>query len=359
MGGVKQQGRMIEDKLKTLKKALIYSYQAGTAILADGREFRCLMNPDKLRNEYEDKIISIPFKDICLGRMIEDVDEQGKPIKVEVPAERIGTTTDGLEDIGMKPGDVFEWKENQSYWLVYLQYLEEYAYFRGECRRCYHEIDAGDGKKYKVYIQGPDENSIAWHTKKHDSWNDLNYKIKMYVTQDEITTALFHRFTKIKIEGKPYEVQAIDYLSNPGIITVHLQETFSNTIEESQEEKEEYIYVLKILEYSSAESAVTTASTEIDEENNAMIVTAEKTKDIDTIIKGPDNIYPYDRVRFYIEEELNGQWIIEDTKKARILNQTNTEAIVEILTSRKGNVNLIYRQENEDDIVYNIEIKSL
>lgn len=88
-GGKSQQVRMNEDKLKSLKKALLYSYQAATAILADGREFRCLINPDKLKNEYDMKIISIPFEDICLNQ------------------KRIGKTIEDIEEIGMTAGDVF------------------------------------------------------------------------------------------------------------------------------------------------------------------------------------------------------------------------------------------------------------
>ena len=57
-GGIKQQDRLISGKLEALKRALLYSYQASTAILADGREFRCLINPDKLKINYDDKIIS-------------------------------------------------------------------------------------------------------------------------------------------------------------------------------------------------------------------------------------------------------------------------------------------------------------
>lgn len=94
-GGVKQQDRMINGKLASLKRALLYSYQAATAILADGREFRCLINPDKLKVDYEDKIISIPFEDICLNNR--DKETKGK-----------------VEEIGMKPGDVFTWKETDT-----------------------------------------------------------------------------------------------------------------------------------------------------------------------------------------------------------------------------------------------------
>ena len=107
-GGNRQQGRMIQDKLRSLKKALIYSYQAGTAILKDGREFRCLMNPNKLKNTYEDKIISIPFKDICIGQIIEEVDENNNLIRYETFPEKKGKTSEGEEDTGIAIGDVFE-----------------------------------------------------------------------------------------------------------------------------------------------------------------------------------------------------------------------------------------------------------
>ena len=108
-GGNAQQARMNESKLKSLKRALLYSYQAATAILSDGREFRCLINPDKLKYNYDDKIISIPFKDICLN------------------ADKIKRKTmQDIENINMQPGDVFTWKENGSHWIIYARRLEEY-----------------------------------------------------------------------------------------------------------------------------------------------------------------------------------------------------------------------------------------
>jgi len=99
--GGNQEQRMIKDKLKTLKKSLLYSYQAATAILQDGREFKCLINPDKNKPAYDNKIISIPYKDVCLN----------------------SSASRGEVEIGMKPGDVFTWKETNTHWLVYLEYL--------------------------------------------------------------------------------------------------------------------------------------------------------------------------------------------------------------------------------------------
>lgn len=58
--GGNQEKRMTEDKLRSLKKALLYSYQSQTIELNDGRQFRCLINPDKNKPDYDDKILSIP-----------------------------------------------------------------------------------------------------------------------------------------------------------------------------------------------------------------------------------------------------------------------------------------------------------
>ena len=148
-GGAPQNKRMNEDKLKSLKKALLYSYQSATAILADGREFRCLINPDQLKNEYDNKIISIPFEDVCLNE--KEFNEQG--------LIRAGKTSEGIRKIGLKPGDVITWKETNTDWLVYLQYFEETAYFRAELRRCKYTVDV-DGTKYKCYAARPSVNEI-------------------------------------------------------------------------------------------------------------------------------------------------------------------------------------------------------
>lgn len=181
-GGVKQQDRLISGKLEALKRALLYSYQAATAILADGREFRCLINPDKLKINYDDKIISIPFADTCLN---------------EVPG-----TGQKIQEIGMKAGDVFTWKETNTDWLVFLQRLEEKAYFRAEIRKCEYALDIND-KGYKIYARKKALSEIPWHTSKEISWNDLDYALEVYITKDENTKNYFKRFQIVEINNQP------------------------------------------------------------------------------------------------------------------------------------------------------------
>lgn len=307
--GGNQEGRMQQRKLETLKKALIYSYQAATAKLSDGREFRCLINPDKLKENFDDKIISIPFEDVCLN------------------AELKGKTSSNQEKIGMKAGDVFEWKETETHWLVYLQRLEEDAYFRAEIRRCQHEVDV-NGTKYKVYVRGPGGADIAWHTTKTTfSWNDLNYDAVMYITKDERTLEAFHRFDIIEIAGKPWEVQMVDRLTTEGIITINLKEYYQNSIKEEAEEKLQ----------------------EIEEQKPETI----------SLISGDRVVYPYDEKEYAIAADIKGgSWLISN-KKAIILKQDESTAKLAIVWGKSGNFDILYKREGFDDIVLPIEIKSL
>ena len=220
LGGKKQEDRMQLDKLRTLKKALIYSYQGATAVLEDGREFRCLINPDKLKNDYDNKIISIPFYDICLNSEFLDL-----------------PTSLAEEPTNMKVGDIFQWKETGTYWIVYLRYLEEDAYFRAEIRQCQSTV-AFDDKEYRAYIRGPVETTIRWNLKSDISWNDLNYSKIAYIKEDENTSKL-KRFDKVKVDGENFQVQAVnkDTASN-GILILQLKEWFTNTIEEEENKRE-------------------------------------------------------------------------------------------------------------------------
>ena len=59
--------RIREDKLRSLKRALYNSYQSAVIVFdKDDRQlhFRCLINHDKLKVDYEDKILSIPFREV-------------------------------------------------------------------------------------------------------------------------------------------------------------------------------------------------------------------------------------------------------------------------------------------------------
>lgn len=309
-GGKEQESRMNVDKLRTLKKALLYSYQAATARLTDGREFRCLINPDKLKTSYDEKIISIPFFDIQLNPELKE-------------SKKFQKTSKGEEEIGMKPGDVFTWKENNTDWLVYLRRYEETAYFRAEIRKCDYEIKVND-KKYKVYIGGPDASAIVWNKTKNIEWNDLNYSLTMYITKDKNTESFFHRFAKVEINEKPWEVQAIDSISQDGIIIVALKETYENSIEKAVEKEKIDTYVDLTQPY----------------------------------IKGPETVYPYDIVTYYIKNTKDGKFVAEGSG-FEIASQDAEHIKLGIVTGKSGSFTLKYKRLDKEDIVLPIIIGSL
>lgn len=309
-GGKEQESRMNVDKLRTLKKALLYSYQAATARLTDGREFRCLINPDKLKTNYDEKIISIPFFDIQLNPELKE-------------SKKFQKTSKGEEEIGMKPGDVFTWKETNTDWLVYLRRYEETAYFRAEIRKCDYEIEVND-KKYKIYIGGPDASAIIWNKVKKTEWNDLNYSITMYVTKDKNTEAFFHRFAKIDINEKPWEVQAVDSMSQDGIIIVALKETYENSIEDAVEKEKVDTYIDLTQPY----------------------------------IKGPGTVYPYDVVTYYIKNAEGGEFVAEGSG-FEIASQDAEYIKLGIVTGKSGSFTLKYKIQDKEDIVLPITIGSL
>lgn len=314
-GGQNQQKRMNADKLKSLKKALLYSYQAATAILENGQEFRCLINPNKISTDLDNKILSIPFKDVCLN------------------AERVGTTTQGEVDIPVSEGSVIEWKENGSHWLVYLRRLEETAYFRAEIRRCRHQIELENGSKYWAYVSGPAEKNIAWSQVNGNYMNSLNNTIQIYIPQNEETLKFFHRFTKIKIQNKNWEVQAVDSISMPGIIEAFLKEDHSNTPKEDIEQAVENS--IDIIEIPTQEGEY---------------------------IHGPIKVYPYESHLYELRNSnlQNGQWqIVNSSRKdtAKIINSSASQVELIITTGKSATFDLQY-QADERVITLSIEVGS-
>ena len=369
MGGNSQIARMNADKLKSLKKALLYSYQSATAILSDGREFRCLINPNKLSLDLDNKILSIPFVDYVLNggqgstADIENSDnhsQEGKWEEMEdlvafltlsdegwdemVPENEVGNLPEpdndniipeGEQEIDIKEGDVITWKENGSKWLVYLRRLEETAYFRADIRRCRYQLTLGNGSKYWVYVRGPVEQSILWTQMSGNYFNKLNYSLIIYVQQNEETLKYFKRFKKVMINNQPWEVQATDSISTPGIIEISLKETYNNTIETDIEK--------------AVEKAI--KKEEIKEQSGN-----------EPYIKGLTEVYPYDVSTYEIKNYNGGDWVISNESKSNIVKMKNiTDNLVDIhiLTGKSGNFTLNYIKDNEIIASLDIEIKSL
>ena len=199
-GGPTQDDRNVKGKWYSFRSACGNSYQAEWISFND-QKCRCLINPDKLKEDYDQKMISIDFK------------------------------------YGMKNGSTFYWDRTDTHWLVYLQDYDEEAYFRASIRRCDYEIEI-NGHKYWIYLRGPVETAIIWRQKHQIEVNDLNYSMLFYIEKNEETLEFFDRFKIIKFDGHNWRVAATDRYSQNGVIEVYLEEYYDNEMEDAMVEPE-------------------------------------------------------------------------------------------------------------------------
>lgn len=199
--GGNAEGRIHREKLKSLEGALKYSYQAET-IIKDGIEYRALLNNNKLKADYDDKIISIPH------------------------------------DSQMKVGDLFYWPRTNSHWLVYLQQYTEDAYFRGYVRKAEHTMrwkdSYGNVHEVAAAVRGPVETKIRSQMKSGISFDEPNYTLATIVPANEFTNEL-KRYSRVTIHNKPWEVVATDSISEVGVIEIQLTEDYLNREEDTSE----------------------------------------------------------------------------------------------------------------------------
>ena len=207
MGGNRQQERMIKDKRRSLDWAVWNSYQAAEVVRNDAelkKPVRALINPNKLKQDYDDKIISVGY------------------------------------EYNFKCGDVFEWLGTGTYWLIYLQDLTELAYFRGDIRKCSYEISWEDKDGiHKTYaaVRGPVETKINYIQKHGISVDTPNHSLHILMPKNEHTMNYFKRYNKFYLQGDDtcWRVEATDWISTPGILEVTAVEYYSNETEDDVE----------------------------------------------------------------------------------------------------------------------------
>lgn len=187
--------RMVRDKLRSLHRSLLYSYQSAWIQKVGSEEKnRALINPDKIKFDYDEKIVSVDPK------------------------------------WGYKPGDVFEWKNTGTYWLILKQELTEVAYFRGNCRRCQalevFDKETGEVETYWMAIRGPVETKINTIQKAGIVVDVPNLTINAYVTKTDKTIKLFERYQRFSFAGRYWKVTAPDSISTPGILEFTAEEDY-------------------------------------------------------------------------------------------------------------------------------------
>lgn len=288
-GGNLQQNRMIKDKRRSLDRALVYSYQGADVRKIDSTSddyVRALINPNKLKQDYDDKIISVGYEH------------------------------------HFECGDIFEWKGTETYWLIYLQDLTELAYFRGDIRKCSHQINWEDENgKHSTYaaIRGPVETKINYIQKHGISVDTPNYSLNILLPKTADTLSYFQRYNKFYLADDElkvcWRIEAIDWLSMPGILEINAVEYYANEFEDNLED-----------------GTVGTLKTEPVNPNNSFI---EDTITGETFIK-PKKEYEYEYIG-----NLVGKWSVKENYPIKLI-QDGKKVKLRWLNTYSGQFDLIY-----------------
>lgn len=294
-------GRLVKGKYDSFKSALTNSYQAEWITLDKGseneRRWRCLINPSRLTEQFDKKVISIDFAS------------------------------------GIEEGSVFWWDRTNRYWIVDLQQHTEEAYFRGIITRADYTIDV-NGKTYWISIRGPVETTTVWNQKHGIIWNDLNYSIAIKIAKDSNTVNYFtrHQVVKMKLmyhdvdtdelieEWHNWKVVATDKYSEEKIMEVYLKEWYDNEMEDAEVPIEE-----------------------------------PQANPMEAHIEGPANIYPYDIKEYSIVGISSGEFVV-NSNKVKIISSDEKSCVIEILSGKSFDFELFYVAENGTNIVKPIKV---
>ena len=214
-GGIKQEDRMIKDKWRAFHHALVFSYQGADVslvqkynsceILKNQNIYRALINPNKTKQDYDDKILSIDY------------------------------------NTAFGPGDVFKWEGTNSHWLIYLQALTEDAYFRGDIRRCKYIIKFknknGEIKQTWAAIRGPVETQIESIQKNQVRVDRPNLSLNILMPLNEDTLYAFDRYSKFLFAGKAWRVQAPDTISIKNVLEINAEEYYIDRDEDDVDDE--------------------------------------------------------------------------------------------------------------------------
>lgn len=326
-GGIRQEDRMIKSKRRTLDRAVLYSYQACDIAkipyeltVLENREkisgltenelqkkeelvtvsqhlMRALINPDKLKQDYDDKILSIPY------------------------------------ECGISNGDIIRWAGTDSYWIVYLSELTEDSYFRSSLRRCRYQIswkdETGAIQTTWAAIRGPVETKINTISKGGLVLDTPNLTLNILLPRNEHTLKMFQRYSRFLFAGLCWQVQAPDSISMDGVIEINAMENYINNFkDDTTNELVDGLVITKV---------------DTEEDNSSGI-----------FIKGNSMIEPIFEYSYDAIGIDGGVWSIENNCKfVEIVSQNNNNIIVKWTKIKSGKFNLVY---SADDIILKKEI---
>lgn len=326
MGGARQEERMIKDKYRTFQRALKYSYQAADielamkwnqcldetpAVVAQpyenpnepiAKRARALINPNKLKQDYDDKILSIDYK------------------------------------YGLEPGDIIRWVGTDSHWIIYLRELTEDAYFRGDIRRCKYKIKFKDkdGNWCSTWaaIRGPVETQIDSIQKNQVRVDRPNLSLNILMPRNERTLAAFDRYGEFLFGGRSWRVNAPDDISMTNIIELAAEEYYKNK---------------------------DTDDLENDIKNGLVIEPYDETPRILCHIAGEGFIKPLTNWQYSLDEDFGaGEWSI--TQGVPVVMQVIEEGksvVLQWTKSTHGQFDLMWTNNNDINLKKTIVVESL
>lgn len=368
-GGENPRARINQTKLWSFRRALTNDYNSRVIRTQTGKEINCLINAHNLKPDYDKKYISVDFSS------------------------------------GLQAGDIFQCLDDLTHWMIYLPVLTETAYLRAEIIRCRYNIEL-DNRIYWIYFQGPVETDARWLQEKGINYVGPNLSGSIFIKRDKTTEDYFHRFTKFKMDGRDWEVQAIDTISVPGIIELEVQEAYNNISEDLPEVKKEdsssleisgadniaagskegYLLVddlwqddfvwgvilndkVFVANISSDMPNICTVQALDEAEGSFTLICGNKQKRylkkiaisknpiIEKEIEGDTEVYPYSTNIYKTPQK--GTFKLEKTNKAKIVEYDSNHCSVKVLTGKKGKIKLIFTADNGDNITLPINIKSL
>ena len=296
-GGNSQQERMIKDKRRSLDHAVHFSYQAAEAVRIDAENkepVKVLINPNKLKQDYDDKIISVGY------------------------------------EYNFKCGDVFEWLGTNTHWIIYLQDLTELAYFRGDIRKCSYEIAWEDENGlHKTYaaIRGPVETKINYLQKHGISLDTPNLSLNILMPKNEETVSYFKRYSKFYLQNDDicWRVEATDWISTPGILEVTAIEYYAN--EDEDDIKNGVV-------------------------GGLIVAPADPNPpEVENVIKGETFIKPKKAYEFTFVGDSEGEWFIDKRFPVEFIEKENNRVVLKWNSSYSGQFDLFYGELRKTIIV--------
>jgi hypothetical protein len=195
-GGETPQDRIIQGKKDGFESALISGANSQT-ISINNKEYRVLINDNKLTQNYDEKIISAPL------------------------------------EVQLKTGDIVYWLETDSYWIVFLEDISELAYTTAYMRKCHTEpiisTNVGAFKKHPIRVAafGNEDNLIQSTIKTNVVIDSSKLTLQLLISNTSVNNNIFKRYNKFVLGGITWEIQAVNAIDLNGVLIVYAQEDIS------------------------------------------------------------------------------------------------------------------------------------